>query len=1148
MFTAPLSGPDLSERLQEVTEALALSSTAERIFEVVLPAVSSAVQASACMLLTPGPEDDEPSGSHELSDRRGVDFAGIAGPLTWQPVYAQTDMLAQQSTRAGRPLALETATRTADLLPLDAQRTQPVRVTCAAFPLLLDERALGVLAVEFVQPFELSVAQQRFLRVVAAQAAIALGRAQGLGQLEHRVQARTRELNEQRAALNAFVTFAEAAGTVTDELTLARQALETVEVLFPGCNTSYYLPEEGRWKAKLYAGTLTPEMAAFITAGLPPESPLLAPALHSREVYFADAVQIELDHLQTRGQYGALGVYPLVVGGRVEALLGIGLLDISVWSDLNRALFRSIGRSLNLAVERARQASVLQAHRAELEAQTRVLEAFSAFSHDLALLQEPFAVIRRAQELILAQLPQGYSVYYELEGGLWRSRSQAGELTEGLQRVVDAGRAYHDSWSNVQAWESGEPVYQDLYDPATDTVGALASHVRATATLPVRVGGQARGLLRVALTSSSPDVPGGWTRTERVMLETLVRHLGTVLAGADQAAALERQREATLAQTRVLEAFAVFAHDVTQLSGQEAVIRRAQEIVLSMLPGSHSIYFERGPDAWVPRSWVGDVPADTLASIRAGRAFGESVYLERPWATSLAYYHANDDPAADPDVLGSAGQATASFPVEVAGQPTPVGVMCLALGDERQSWTNTDRTVIETMIRTLGLVLDGVRSAELLTRQNALLETQNTQLEAQTRSLRGFNELTRQLSGHTDPHALVQRALEGMLSLLPNGYVVYFELEQTAARGGLWLQKAIAGQYARPDLEAVVRAGLPYATTRNLTQPWETRQPFYQNSYAPGTDELNLELVNLRSATACLPVLVNNRPYGVIACVLVAVRDWSETDRDVLESIVRSLGLAIEGAQGVEALRAKTVELERSNAELERFAYIASHDLQEPLRTISSFSDLLQRRYRDQLDPKAQQYLDFIYKGSGQMKALVDDLLTFSRLSAERTQKRSMSLAEPVQEAIERLSAAILESGAIIQADALPVVLGDGPQLAQLFQNLIGNAIKFRRRGVAPRIEVRAVRTDEHWHVSVHDNGIGMKPEYFERIFVMFQRLHHRSEYQGTGLGLSICQKIVEQHGGRVWVESVEGEGSTFHFTLRAGTDAEGEARPVSVG
>ncbi|ULH17094.1 GAF domain-containing protein (plasmid) [Deinococcus sp. KNUC1210] len=488
MFTAPLSGPDLSERLQEVTEALALSSTAARIFEVVLPAVSSAVQARGYMRLTPRPEDGGPSDSRDLGTLQNADVSGAAESLDWQPVYAQTDMLAQQTIEAGRPLALETATGTAELLPLDAQRTQPVRVICAVFPLLLDERALGVLAVEFIQPFELSVAQQRFLRVVAAQAAIALGRAQGLAQLEDRVQARTRELNEQRAALNAFVTFAESAGTVTDELTLARQALDTVEVLFPGCNTSYYLQEDGRWKAKLHAGNVTPEMAAFITAGLPPESLLLAPALHSQQVYFADAVQIERDHLQTRGLYGALGVYPLVVGGRVEALLGIGLLDTPVWSDLDRALFRSIGRSLNLAVERARQASALQAHRAELEAQTRVLEAFSAFSHDLTLLQEPFAVIRRAQELILAQLPQGYSVYYELEGGLWRSRSQAGALTAELQRVVDAGRPYHDSWSNVQAWESGEPVYQDLYDPATDTVGALASHVRATATLPVRVG------------------------------------------------------------------------------------------------------------------------------------------------------------------------------------------------------------------------------------------------------------------------------------------------------------------------------------------------------------------------------------------------------------------------------------------------------------------------------------------------------------------------------------------------------------------------------------------------------------------------------------------------------------------------------------
>ncbi len=1109
-------GPRLSEQLQALTEALAASSTQGRIFEVVLPAVSGALHASASAAFL----RSEALGPLELSASSGQSSHG-------QSSHGQLAGAALEGRRA-----LGLGGQGDAPVPLDAPDQRDLPMRAAAFPMSLDQQALGVLEIEFDPPRPLTVYEARFLRVVAAQTATALGRARGLQELEDRVQQRTRQLDEHRAALDAFVTFTEAAGTTTDELGLASRALETVQLLFPGCSTSYYLPEEGRWKAKLYVGDISPAVVDYITAGLPGDSPLLLPALSSGEVYFADSSQIERDQLRTREQYRALGVYPLLIEGKVQALLGLGLPLVPVWSELERALFRSLGRSLNLAVERARQAEALRTQRATLEAQGRVLEAFFAFSHDLTLLQEPYEIVRRAQELILAQLPRGYAVYYELEGERWRSRAQVGELPPELQAIVDAGRPYRDSWSNVRAWETGEPVYQDHYDPASDVVGELASFVQATATLPVRVAGQARGVLRVALTGRA----GGWTPTERVLLGTLVQHLGTVMAGADQALLLERQRERAASQTKVLEAFALFSHDVTRLSSQDDAIRRAQEIVLSLLPGGYSLYFERGSDAWTLRSWSGDLPQAALAAARAGRRFGESEHLDRPWETGEAYYRDHYDPAAD-KLGGVAGQvtATASFPVVATGEA--VGVMALARTGVAQTgaaqtgaaqtgggggWSDTDRTVIQTMIHNLGLVLDGVRSAELLRRQNA-------QLEAQARSLQGFNDLTRQLSVTADPHALVQRALDGMLSLLPDGYAVYMEVE-----GERWVQKVMAGSYGNAELEAAVAAGLPYADTMNLREPFESQQPLYQNSYDQSTDHLDVSMVGHLRATACLPVIVNERSYGVIGCALFSGRVWTTTDRAVLESIVRSLGLAIEGALGLEALQRQTVELQRSNSELERFAYIASHDLQEPLRTISSFSDLLQRRYAAQLDPKAQQYLDFISQGSAQMKSLVDDLLTFSRLSGTQVQRRAVALAEPLHEALTRLRVAIDETGAQVSAAEMPLVWGDAPQLAQLFQNLIGNALKFRRPDTPPRIELSAEREGDVWHLRVSDNGIGMNPEYFGRIFVMFQRLHSRSEYPGSGLGLSICQKIVEGHGGHIWVESQEGAGSTFHFTLPA--------------
>jgi PAS domain S-box-containing protein len=225
-------------------------------------------------------------------------------------------------------------------------------------------------------------------------------------------------------------------------------------------------------------------------------------------------------------------------------------------------------------------------------------------------------------------------------------------------------------------------------------------------------------------------------------------------------------------------------------------------------------------------------------------------------------------------------------------------------------------------------------------------------------------------------------------------------------------------------------------------------------------------------------------------------------------------------------------DLKRSNQELEHFAYVASHDLQEPLRTVSSFSQLLARRYQGRLDDDAHDFIDFIVDGASRMQTLINDLLAFSRIGTRGNPFEQVACEKILKHATENLDAAIAESGAAITHDPLPTVKADRTQLTQLFQNLFGNAIKFRREGEAPRIHVSAAPQDGTWHFSVRDNGIGIAPEYFDRIFVLFQRLHGRQEYPGTGMGLAICKKIVERHRGRMWVESEPGTGSIFHFTI----------------
>ena len=233
-----------------------------------------------------------------------------------------------------------------------------------------------------------------------------------------------------------------------------------------------------------------------------------------------------------------------------------------------------------------------------------------------------------------------------------------------------------------------------------------------------------------------------------------------------------------------------------------------------------------------------------------------------------------------------------------------------------------------------------------------------------------------------------------------------------------------------------------------------------------------------------------------------------------------------------------TAALRRSNAELEQLAYVASHDMQEPLRMVASYLQLLTRRYGDRLDADGHEFIGYAVDGAKRMQAMINDLLVLSRVSTKARPFAPTDCAKVLATARIQLQVAIAESGATITEDPLPTVQGDAVQLLQLFQNLIANAIKFRG-DAAPEVHVSAEATEEGWCFSVRDNGIGIAPEYFERIFLLFQRLHGRKEYPGTGIGLALCKRIVERHGGRLWVESASGQGSTFRFTLPGATSGD---------
>ena len=293
----------------------------------------------------------------------------------------------------------------------------------------------------------------------------------------------------------------------------------------------------------------------------------------------------------------------------------------------------------------------------------------------------------------------------------------------------------------------------------------------------------------------------------------------------------------------------------------------------------------------------------------------------------------------------------------------------------------------------------------------------------------------------------------------------------------------------------------------------------------------------LRGAFA-LPVRMGDKVLGAIEFFSREPRNPDKWLLVTTVSIGNLIGQLMARRQAEAAMRAayqelehKTRELTRSNEELQQFAYVASHDLQEPLRMISSYTQLLGRRYGDRLDGDAQEFMAFIVDGAARMKQLIEDLLAYSRVGTRGKDFQEVDSGASLARALANLRASQESSGAVITHDAMPRVTADGAQLSQVFQNLIGNAIKFRGEG-PPRIHVGAETTGTVWAFTVKDDGIGLDTQYADRIFMMFQRLHNKAEYPGTGIGLAIVKKIVERHGGRIWVESEPGKGATFGFTI----------------
>jgi len=373
-------------------------------------------------------------------------------------------------------------------------------------------------------------------------------------------------------------------------------------------------------------------------------------------------------------------------------------------------------------------------------------------------------------------------------------------------------------------------------------------------------------------------------------------------------------------------------------------------------------------------------------------------------------------------------------------------------------------------------------------------------------TLRGFSEFSHDLSDREEVRAnyrkLLDTSLDAMVVVDNNGAIVLAN-GQAETRFGYDTGELLGRQ---------VTTIVPDGVADRLPE-YDLASPAGAIGQPPGADT---EVIGRRKDGTEFPIEIMLSPLAIAEGIF-------------LTAVVRDVSVR-KAAQ--ENLRQKIDELARSNVELGHFAYIASHDLQEPLRMVASYTQLLSRRYKGKLDAEADEFIAFAVDGASRMQRLIEDLLIFSRVGTAGTDLVDTSSDVALEQALQNLQAAIQDSGAVVTHDSLPRVTADGTQLVQLFQNLISNAIKYQDRGT-PTVHVSAARQGAtNWSFAVKDNGLGIEGKYFERIFGMFQRLHKRDDFSGTGIGLAICKKIVERHGGSISVESEPGQGSTFSFVL----------------
>ncbi|MFC4427105.1 GAF domain-containing protein [Deinococcus navajonensis] len=755
----------------------------------------------------------------------------------------------------------------------------------------------------------------------------------------------------------------------------------------------------------------------------------------------------------------------------------------------------------------------------KIEADAYAQEAFVAFTEAVGTETDVLTLAELAIAVLSLRFPDSSSAYSQLDEGLWKLGAHSSDLHDHprlLQRLRSG--LPRDTPVFAQALSTRAPVFVNAWAAQgqiehTEAYGTLANY-------PLVLAGEVRAILSLGLKRQQQ-----WAERDQAVFRAVGRSLSLALERTEYTRLLQARSEEEARRSQVLRAFAELSRDLVLDTDPYMLIRRTQEAVLDLLPAGASMYFEPEDGFWRLKSQVGQAPAETARALQDDCApFEAARDLLMPYQSGVAHYRDEHDPQADqqPGGAGSAG-GMAVLPVMVGGATR--GVLGFAL-HTAQRWSGEDRAVLETVGRQLTLALERAEQTHRLAVQKAELEARNKALEA-------FEEWSRDLTLDAAPFALISRALDLLYTLLSLDAALYYELE-----GERWQVRSMRGEYGSPGLQQAHEAGLPHATTDNLRIAFETGEPYYQDVYDTATDGLAGHMEHV-SATAMLPLRTLRGVRGILGLGKFSRSGWTSIERTTLETVRRSLELALdradqmlELAQERSALKTRTDELADANEELEAFSYSVSHDLRTPVRHVLNFNQLLRRQLGEGLDTKSTRYLTVVDEAAGRMNTLIDAMLNLSRTSRLPLRLGPVDLGALVEAVRAELEADVLDRRVEWRIHPLPRIDGDEDTLRQVVTNLLDNALKYTRTREVAQIEVSADERSHEWVVSVRDNGVGFDPRYANKLFGVFQRLHRTEDFEGTGVGLANVRRIVARHNGKVWASGTPGAGATFSFTL----------------